>query len=124
MTVHTSKNGTKNEDVHLSALRSEIETLGADMKTLVGDVEGIADNRVHAALHKAEDIAHRAYRYAEEAATQASDEAEAWTDGNLKSARSSIRSQPLAALALSVGAGALMGTILGFISRKPKSAKA
>jgi ElaB/YqjD/DUF883 family membrane-anchored ribosome-binding protein len=95
----------------LGALRSELETLEADMKGLVGDVEGIADNRVHLAIRKAEDVAHRAYRLAEDSATHVVDDAQAWTNGNLDSARKSIRAQPFSALALSIGAGALIGAI-------------
>ncbi|GAA0541295.1 ElaB/YqjD/DUF883 family membrane-anchored ribosome-binding protein [Rhizomicrobium palustre] len=123
MAEYSNPNGTKNERAHLSTLRAEIETLGTDIKTLAGDVEGIADARVHDALHKAEDVARRAYRYAEDTATQASNDVEAWTDSNLKSARSSIRSQPIAALALAAGAGALTGVILGLVGHKPKKAK-
>jgi ElaB/YqjD/DUF883 family membrane-anchored ribosome-binding protein len=113
------KNGTKNMDARLGALRSELETLEADVKRVTGDVEGIADNRIHLAIHKAEDIAHRAYHLAEETTAQAVDDVEAWASGNLDSARKSIRAQPFSALALSVGVGALVGAILGVAGRRP-----
>lgn len=111
MAVRIRKNGPENMDSRLGALRSELETLEADMKGFVGDVEGIADNRVHLAIRKAEGVAHRAYRLAEESTAHVAEDVEAWANGNLNSARKSIRAQPLSALALSVGAGALIGTI-------------
>lgn len=123
MAEHTSKNGTKKVDARLGALRSELEALEADMKGLAGDVEGAADNRIHVAIRKAEDVARRAYRFAEESATNATDDVEAWASSNLNSARQSVRAQPLSALALSIGAGALIGAIIGAVSRRPPSAK-
>lgn len=124
MAEHASKNGTTKVDVRLGALRSELETLEADMKGLANDVEAVADNRVHVAIRKAEDVAHRAYRLAEESATQATDDVEAWAGSNLNSARKSIRAQPLSALALSLGAGALIGAIFGVVRRGPPDASA
>lgn len=121
MTARTKKNGTKNMEARLGALRSELETLEADVKGVVGDVEGIADNRIHLAIHKAEDIAHRAYHLAEETTAQAVDDVEAWATGNLDSARKSIRTQPLSALAWSMGVGALIGAVIGVASRRPPS---
>ena len=111
MSERKKKNGTAKMDSRLGALRSELETLESDMKGLVGDVEGIADNRVHLAIRKAENVAHRAYRLAEESATHVADDVEEWANGNLDSARKSIRAQPFSALALSLGAGALLGAI-------------
>ena len=43
--------------------------------------------------------------------SQAAGEVETWTNDNLDSARESVRAQPLAAIALSMGAGALVGAI-------------
>lgn len=117
MADHTRKNATK-LDTRLGALRSELETLEGDLKKVSGDVEGIADNRVHLALRKAEDVAHGAYRLAEETAAQAVHDVDDWANGNLASARKSIRAQPFAALAWSIGAGAIFGAIVGAASRR------
>ena len=119
MAVRIRKNGPKNIDTRLGALRSELETLEADVKSVAGDVEGIADNRIHLAIHRAEDIAHRAYHLAEESTVQAANDVEAWASGNLDSARKSIRVQPLSALALSMGIGALIGAVFGLSGRRP-----
>ena len=111
MSERRTRKNTEKMDSRLGALRSELETLETDMKGLASDVEGIADKRVHLAIRKAENVAHRAYRLAEESATQVADDVEAWTNDNLDSARKSIRAQPFSALALSLGAGALIGAI-------------
>jgi len=117
MADRTGKNSNK-LDSRLGALRSELETLEGDLKKVAGDVEGVADSRVHLALRKAEDVAHGAYRLAEESAAQAVHDVDDWANGNLASARKSIREQPLAALAWSIGAGALLGAIVGAASRR------
>jgi ElaB/YqjD/DUF883 family membrane-anchored ribosome-binding protein len=111
MTDHKKRNGTKNIDKRLGALRSELDALQGDMKGLTGDVADVADGRVHLAVRNAENVAQRAYRLAEEAIEQAAGDVETWTNGNLDSARESVRAQPLAAIALSMGAGALIGAI-------------
>ena len=111
MAERKRKNSADKMDSRLGALRSELESLEADMKGLASDVVGIADNRVHLAIRKAENVAHRAYRLAEESAGHVADDVEAWTNDNLDSARKSIRAQPFSALALSLGAGALLGAI-------------
>lgn len=117
MADRTRKNAAK-LDSRLGALRSELETLEGDMKKVAGDVEGIADNRIHLALRKAEDVAHGAYRLAEESAAHVVHDVDDWANGNLDSARKSIRAQPLVALAWSIGAGALLGAIVGAASRR------
>jgi len=110
-------NKNKRLDSRLGALRSELETLEADMKGFAADVENTADNRVHLALRKAENLAHRAYRYAEESSAHVAHDVESWADGNLDDARKTIRAQPISALAISVGAGALVGAVLGLFGR-------
>ena len=111
MAGRPKKNDTKNIDKRLGALRSELDALQGDMKGLAGDVADVADGRVHVAMRNAENVAERAYRLAEEAVEQAADDVETWTNGNLDSVRESVRAQPLAAIALSMGAGALLGAI-------------
>jgi len=111
MTEHKKKNGAKTIDTRLGVLRTELDALQTDMKGLAGDVAGVADGRIHVAIRNAENVAERAYHLAEEAATHAVDDVETWTNENLDSVRGSIRAQPLSAIALSMGAGALLGAI-------------
>lgn len=111
MAEHTGKK-IRGMDKRLGALRSDLESLEQDMKTVAGDAEGIADSRVHLALRKAEDVAHNAYRLAEETATDVVHDVDKWACGNLASARKTVRDRPLSALALTMGAGALIGAIL------------
>ena len=111
MMGHQKKNGTKGIDKRLGALRSELDALQGDMKGLAGDVTDVADGRVHRAMRDAESVAERAYRLAEEYVEQAADDVETWTNDNLDSARKSVRAQPLAAIALSMGVGAFLGAI-------------
>jgi ElaB/YqjD/DUF883 family membrane-anchored ribosome-binding protein len=111
MTDYKRKNDTKNVDKRLGALRSDLDALQGDMKGLAGDVVDVADGRVHLAIRNAENVAERAYRLAEEAVGHAADDVETWTQGNLDSARESVRTRPFAAIALSMGAGALLGSI-------------
>ncbi|NIJ47962.1 hypothetical protein [Rhizomicrobium electricum] len=116
MTDHARENGTM--DGRLGALRSELETLETDMKVLVGDVEGIVDSRVHHAIRKAEDVAHGAYRLAEESVAHVANDVKDWTDGNLATVRRSVRARPLSLLALSLGTGALVGAIFSIARRR------
>jgi ElaB/YqjD/DUF883 family membrane-anchored ribosome-binding protein len=111
MADHKKKNDTKNIDKRLGALRTELDALQGDMKGLAGDVADVADGRVHVAMHNAENVAERALRLAEEAAAQMADDVETWTNGNLDSVRDAVRTQPLAAAALAMGVGALLGAI-------------
>ncbi len=110
MADHTRKDKDK-LDRRLGVLRSELETLEGDMKKVAGDVEGIADNRVHLALRKAEDVAHSAYHLAEDAAAQVVHDVDEWATGNLDTARTKIKAQPFSAIALSLGIGALVGAM-------------
>ena len=111
MVDRKKKNGSKHIDSRLGALRSDLDALQSDMKGLAGDVETAADGRVRLAIRNAENVAERAYRLAEEAAGSMADDVEAWTNDNLDSVRESIKAQPLSAILLSMGAGALVGAI-------------
>ena len=111
MAEHKKKNGPKNIDIRLGALRSELDELQGDMKGLAGDVGDAADGRVHLAIRNAENVAERALRLAEEAAAHVADDVETWTNDNLDSVRGSVRDQPLSAIFLAMGLGALIGAI-------------
>ncbi|HTE40078.1 MAG TPA: hypothetical protein VK629_04565 [Steroidobacteraceae bacterium] len=73
-------------------------------------VDGLATDAAQAAVASAREIAERAYRLAEEATE--TDEFEEWSDENLESIREQVRSKPMAALAMSLLAGAIVGAFL------------
>ena len=111
MAERKKRNGSKNIDTRLGALRSELDALQGDMKGLAGGVGDVADDRVHLAIRNAENVAERALRLAEESAAHMADDVETWTNDNLDSVRELVRAQPLSAIALSMGLGALFGAI-------------
>jgi len=111
MVVRPKKNDTMNIDKRLGALRTELDAVQGDMKGHAGDVSDVADGRVHLAMRNAENVAERALRLAEEAAGHMADDVETWTNDNLDSVRGSVRAQPLSAVVLAMGAGALLGAI-------------
>lgn len=111
MAGHKKKNGMKNIDTKLGALRSDLDALQDDIKSVVGAVENVANDGAQAAMQAAKDVAERAYRLAEEAAAHLTDEVETWTNDNLDSVRESVRARPLSSVALSMGAGVLLGAI-------------
>jgi ElaB/YqjD/DUF883 family membrane-anchored ribosome-binding protein len=111
MAGHKKKNGMKNIDTKLGALRSDLDALQDDIKSVVGVVENVANDGAQAAMQAAKDVAERAYRLAEEAAAHLADEVETWTNDNLDSVRESVRARPLSSVALSMGAGVLLGAI-------------
>ncbi len=104
--------GTKGFDAKLDALRSDIDALKNDTKSIVSEGQDIAQDRARAAMRTAEDVAERAYRLAEETTTDLADDAEMWTNDNLKSARERVQRQPISAMFLSLGVGALLGALL------------
>jgi len=111
MVARKKKSSSKAVDAKLGALRSDLEAIQNDIKKAARDGEGVVNERAQAALHAAESIAERALRLAEETAMDWADEVETWTNDNLDSARESVRAQPLSAMLLSLGAGALLGAI-------------
>ena len=103
---------TKGFDAKLDALRSDIDALKNDTASLAADGQEIAHDRARSAMRTAENVAERAYRLAEETATDLADDAETWTNDNLKSARERVQRQPISAMFLSLGVGALLGALL------------
>ena len=111
MAARRTKNGSKVADAKLGALRTDFAAIQSDLKKVAIDGEGLAQEQARAALRAAEGVAERALRLAEETAMDWADEVETWTNDNLDSARKSVRAQPLSAMLLSLGAGALLGAI-------------
>ena len=100
-----SKNVVKLSDAKLSALRSDLDALQEHMNGVVGDVGNIATDGAQAALASAKDIAERAYRLAEEARANVTEEVEVWADENVEAVRDQVRAKPVSAVALSMVAG-------------------
>lgn len=101
----------KTVETRLGALRTDLGALQAEVKNGVGDVGDVAGERAGAVVQSAGELAERALRLAEETAMDWAGDVEDWTSDNVESARDTVRAQPLAAIALAVGAGALIGAI-------------
>ena len=106
------KRGVANIDTRLSLLRADLDSLQEHATGVVGDVGNVANDGAQAAIEAARNIAERAYRLAEEAATSITDDVQEWASDNLGSARESVREQPLAAMAVAMGVGAFLGATL------------
>ena len=99
-------------DKRLSALRSDLDSLQDNTKGLATDATDIAAGRAQDAIRLAEGLAQRALRLAEETASGFRGDVETWTNDNLDHARDRVREQPLAALMVSLGIGAILGALL------------
>ena len=84
----------------LDSLRDDLGALQKDLRGLLSDAGGAANEQVQeavkGALSQVEDVAERI---------------EEWGSDNLDSVRDVVRNQPLAAIAISMSAGALIGAL-------------
>ena len=112
MAQRAKRKTTKDIDKRLDALRSDLDALQDDTKGLATDAVDVASGRAQDALKLAEGLAQRALRLAEETASGYRDDVEQWTNDNLDNARDRVREQPLAALMVSLGIGAILGALL------------
>jgi ElaB/YqjD/DUF883 family membrane-anchored ribosome-binding protein len=94
------KNGS-DLDARLRALKNDFDGLQKDMRKLFESVGDAATNGVS-------DITDSASK----AAAGAVDKMEHWAEDGVGSMRDVIREQPLAAIAISMGAGAILGSLL------------
>ena len=78
----------------MSAVRSDLDALQKDVMGLVNEAGGVATREVRGAVD------------------ETVGRLEAWSNENLAGVRKAVRSQPLKACALSIGAGALIGALL------------
>ena len=81
-------------EARLQALKGDFETLQRDMRLLLDSLGNDASERVMSATNGA---AHQV---------------EEWANDGVETVRDSIRAQPLAAIALSMSAGAVLGSLL------------
>lgn len=98
-------NGSNHLEKKLSALQSDLSRLQQDLRGIAAAGGEIAGDRVADAFESA-GVGARAI------ADRAVGQLETWTDGNLDPVRVQVRSQPLASVLLSAGAGALVGALL------------
>jgi ElaB/YqjD/DUF883 family membrane-anchored ribosome-binding protein len=112
MVAVRKRSASKNLDARLDALRSDVNALQDDVKGLANDAGEVANDRAKLAVRAAEAIAERAYRLAQDSVSQKVDGVEAWANDNLDTARGQIRKQPISALLVSLGIGAVLGAIL------------
>jgi hypothetical protein len=89
-----SRRNRSNTDARLQALKGDFEALQRDMRELLGSLGTDATARVAGATNNA---AHQV---------------EEWANGGVETIRDTIRSQPLAAIALSMSAGAVLSSLL------------
>jgi ElaB/YqjD/DUF883 family membrane-anchored ribosome-binding protein len=88
------RNGANQANGRMRAVRADINALQHDMRDLVSDIGGTARREVKGAVEGA----------VEKIETLAQD--------NIDNLRDAVRSQPIRACALSIGAGALLGALL------------
>lgn len=112
MSARRKQNGAKKLDTRIDALRSDLDSLQTDIKALPADAQSAANEKINNAMRLAESVAERAIRLAEETASSAYDDVENWANDNLDGARDRVREQPLSALLVSLGIGAILGAIL------------
>ncbi len=95
-------NGHSGKEVQqrIDALRDDLENLQADMRGLFYDAGNEAQARVNGLVIDAK-------QYAKGKAS----EVEEWGEENVETVRKSVRTQPLAACAISMSAGALIGAL-------------
>jgi len=111
MNKKTATTRKKTVESQLGALRADLRSLQTDVQTGVIDVGDVAGDHASGVIQTARDIAERALHLAEDAAAGLVDDVENWSQENFDSVRSSVRTQPLGAIAVSLGIGALFGAI-------------
>jgi len=86
------KRGMEKVEAQLDALQSELTDLQKDARALAGQVGRTAGDAI--------DAAEGAYNGMQK-----------WTTGNVRSMRGTVRDQPLTAVLVSLGAGAVLGAL-------------
>ena len=87
-------------EARLEALRADLQQLQSDMRGLAGGVGDEASERLNEMLRATEDMA-----------DQVATRVEEWTDDNMDSLREAVREQPVSAILMSLGIGAVLGAI-------------
>jgi|SRR5579871_1264918 len=93
-------------------LETRISDLQEDLVRLQKDLRGLAAAGGERASSRITEIVDGASGTARAAAGRAAEQLGDWTDESLSPVREQVKSQPLASVLLSIGAGALIGAIL------------
>lgn len=96
MAVWRRRSNAHNIEARLAALKSDLHMLQEDMKGLTDGVGAAASDAVRAANRSAE---------------HALESVGEWTNDSVGSLRHTVREQPVAAVILSMSAGALLGAL-------------
>ncbi len=88
-------------DARISALKGDFDSLQHNVRELLNTLG-----------HEASSGLANATEAVTETAGSAVEQVETWSEAGAESVRGAIRTQPLAAVALSMGAGALIGSLL------------
>ncbi|HVV64307.1 MAG TPA: hypothetical protein VHC42_02475 [Rhizomicrobium sp.] len=107
-----SSNANGEIGARLERLRSDLDALQGDIQSLAAEGQDGAADRFVSAIGAAGGLAQRALKLAEDLAAGMAGDVEHWTADNLHSARARVRAQPLSALAVTFGVGALVGAML------------
>lgn len=95
------KRNSSELETRVQALKEDFDTLQQDVRELLNSLGHEATIRVSSAADAAGTVA-----------TQAAEQVEHYAEEGAETVRDAIRTQPFAAIALSMGAGALIGTLL------------
>jgi ElaB/YqjD/DUF883 family membrane-anchored ribosome-binding protein len=102
MFMRSKKNGHNGHDIpaRLDSLRAGLDALQEDMRGLINDAGAAAGDQVQGAMTSAVKATQGAVERVEELGNK-----------SLDGMRKTVRGRPLAACALSIGAGALLGAL-------------
>jgi ElaB/YqjD/DUF883 family membrane-anchored ribosome-binding protein len=103
-----ARSGTRRKPKNGSELNARVSALKDDFDSLQQNVRELLNSLGHEASSGLEGAAEAAV----EAGGDVADKVETWSAAGAESVRGAIRTQPLAAIALSMGAGALLGSFL------------
>jgi len=125
MTARQKKksNGADHVEQRITALRDDLNAIQDDVKGLAAGAAELAAERVDDVRSSLNESAanvqslararlNKALKDTQGVVDRLSDEVEDWAAGNVEGARKQIRTQPLKACLISLGAGALIGALL------------
>ncbi|HTQ13795.1 MAG TPA: hypothetical protein VMH86_07960 [Rhizomicrobium sp.] len=111
MTDPAAARNTDDLEAQLDALVADLRALQADVRKLAQGASKEAGDRLSEALKTAEGRANAAYAQARRTASEAVDQAEVWATDNLAALREAVREEPVKAVAIAAGIGALFGVL-------------
>jgi ElaB/YqjD/DUF883 family membrane-anchored ribosome-binding protein len=113
MAARAKKTTVADDDLQgqLDALLSDLQNLQGDVRKLAAGAKSEASDRIAEALQAAEARVTAAIATAQGAAGEAYEQAEEWATDNIDSLRESVREEPIKALAIAAGIGAVFGLL-------------